>query len=370
MPHRVIRHEFIRSHSLMRVSRDARLTMALLILAVDDAGRMEASPAGLKADLYPLDDDVSKADLERWLEELIEQGCVQWYWNGPTRYLFMPNWTDHDTKRRKLDSKLPEPPPRNFPKVSETSRSLPKLDALEVGVGEGSRNRELDTGEGGTGGDGAPAPHVSGQSSEPVTTAPQGDPASSECLPGCERAPGHRKGCAKRSGPALYGWEALAPRRAAYSDPPEPDKPAPPKARRKPGTPEWAMECGEVLYAAIDGALPDDQVPQGTAVLYGREFASWKRAPPPESITLAIRFLFGLVEFESRGNRAREAGQGRFNIMSARGIREKWPGLWSAVQDELRAPAKDDLDPFRDRAEDAIDLIPRRGLHGEQQFRA
>lgn len=175
MPSRVIRHEFTRSHSLMQVSRDARLTMALLILAVDDYGRMEASPAHLKADLFPLDDDVSTQMIESWIAELASRGCVEWYslpnepkYTKPRRYLHLPQWETYFSKRRKIDSKLPAPPPDAFPKVSEMKRTASETRHDGVGGKELESEKEQETEMGGGPGEGPPEAsptglHESGQ---------------------------------------------------------------------------------------------------------------------------------------------------------------------------------------------------------------
>ena len=110
MPSRVIRGEINSSESLSRVSICAELTFTRLLTYVDDYGRGDARLAMAKAGLFPLRDEVSLEDLERWLDELGAEGCVAFYLVGGRPYLHLTGWEKHrgNTKRAKT-SRFPEP---------------------------------------------------------------------------------------------------------------------------------------------------------------------------------------------------------------------------------------------------------------------
>lgn len=122
MPSRVIRGEINRSESLSRVSMEAELTFDRLLLAVDDYGRLDARPAALKAELFPMRDSVTPAKVRRWVEELasIEDPPVRFYRVGGREYLYFPNWEKHRSKsHRSSHSRFPEPAETQPPCVPE-----------------------------------------------------------------------------------------------------------------------------------------------------------------------------------------------------------------------------------------------------------
>lgn len=111
MPSRVIRGEINRSSSMARVSPWARLTFRALLNAVDDYGRLNAEPDLLKADLHPLENDITAEMVERNVAELAADGCVVLYEVEGRPYLALPNWEKHRAGgRRSAQSKYPEPP--------------------------------------------------------------------------------------------------------------------------------------------------------------------------------------------------------------------------------------------------------------------
>jgi hypothetical protein len=107
----VIRGEINSSASLSRVSMQADLTFRALIVATDDYGRMDARPDMLKAALYPTRPEATPAKIEKWLAELVEEGCVRLYEVDGRRYLALPGWEKHRGKqRRSAESRFPASP--------------------------------------------------------------------------------------------------------------------------------------------------------------------------------------------------------------------------------------------------------------------
>lgn len=103
MPSRVFRDEFRRSGSMSLVSMPAELTFAHIILAVDDYGRMDARPSVLKAELYPMRDEVTAPEVVSWVRELaaIKDAPVLLYEVADRPYLLLVNWEEHRGKGRR-----------------------------------------------------------------------------------------------------------------------------------------------------------------------------------------------------------------------------------------------------------------------------
>lgn len=124
MPSRVIRADINSSDSLSKVSMQAELTFDRLILAVDDFGRLDARPQVLKAQLFPLRDEVKPKDVVKWVYELsaLDDAPVRLYEVGGRPYLVLTGWEKHRGKgRRATESKYPTPP-----------EAMPKTASAEI----------------------------------------------------------------------------------------------------------------------------------------------------------------------------------------------------------------------------------------------
>lgn len=108
---RTIKPEFWQHPKTAAVSRDARLLFLGLLNEADDEGRMRYSPKRLAGVLFPFDDDVTPALLDRWIGELEFAGLVQRYEVDGGSYLAVCGFSEHQRINRKTDSTLPEPPP-------------------------------------------------------------------------------------------------------------------------------------------------------------------------------------------------------------------------------------------------------------------
>lgn len=112
------------------VSAEGERTFIRLWTHCDDDGRAKDHPKLLKAQLFPLHDDVSADDVDRHLDELVRAGCIVRYRVGGERFLCVPSWSDHQKPQKKLTSKLP--PVENADEVVKptdsdtTTRPLPE----------------------------------------------------------------------------------------------------------------------------------------------------------------------------------------------------------------------------------------------------
>src|SRR5262245_18766193 len=89
---RTIEPEFSRSVSTSRVSAHARLAFEALWCYADDAGRYRYEPELLKADAFPMDEQVSAKDVDTFVAELEREACVCRYEAGGKAHLHVVNW--------------------------------------------------------------------------------------------------------------------------------------------------------------------------------------------------------------------------------------------------------------------------------------
>lgn len=104
---RSVKPELCSSETMAGVSAEAERTFVRLWTHCDDEGRAKDHPKLLKAQLFPLHDDVSAADVDRHLDELVRVGCIVRYRVGGERFLCVPSWSDHQKPQKKQESKLP-----------------------------------------------------------------------------------------------------------------------------------------------------------------------------------------------------------------------------------------------------------------------
>jgi len=98
---RMIKPEFWSSETLMRVSRDARLTFIALWNFCDDYGFCLNSTRSLIGDLYPLDEDVTEVKIKKWINELIAVSLLIPIEYKNKRLLFVKGWGEHQTVQHK-----------------------------------------------------------------------------------------------------------------------------------------------------------------------------------------------------------------------------------------------------------------------------
>jgi len=92
MPNRVIREGFLDSEAIHALSDAAECFFHRLMLAADDAGRMDGRVEILRARLFPLDLSRRASDVEKMLFECVKEGLVIPYvWDGK-RFLQISRW--------------------------------------------------------------------------------------------------------------------------------------------------------------------------------------------------------------------------------------------------------------------------------------
>lgn len=287
MPSRVIRGEINRSDSLSRVSMQAELTFDRLLTAVDDYGRLDARPAALKAELFPMRDEVTAAQVVEWVRELaaLDDPPVQLYFVNGREYLALVNWERHRGKvNRGKDSKFPKPPdlPRRSAEIRGSSSGSVRESREEC-----VESREEESAVEAT----APPAEPAGHPPDPTPLVPPSEPAAS-----AEREPPER-----RAAQPLPLWSYTAADRLIERVRGAPGGRIPPRARST-----WAAEI-----ARMPREIP--------------ELGAMER--PEERVLAAIEWLFG----------PENSGEYALVVRSGRALREKWPRIVAAAK---RARAK------------------------------
>lgn len=75
----------------------------------DDFGRGRYVSKLVKADAFPLDDEVTAAKIGRWMQALEMAGVIQAYEVEGKRYFFCVNWAKYQRLSRPTTSDIPEP---------------------------------------------------------------------------------------------------------------------------------------------------------------------------------------------------------------------------------------------------------------------
>lgn len=104
---RTVKPEFWTSEQVMECSTEARLLFIGLWNFCDDAGRHPMSPKRIKAEIFP-GDDFSASDVHRMLDELAENGLIEYYAVDDIEYFQVTGW-HHQKIDRPQPAKYPAP---------------------------------------------------------------------------------------------------------------------------------------------------------------------------------------------------------------------------------------------------------------------
>ena len=102
--------------SMGHFSRDARLLALGLISLADDDGRFIATPTAVLGYVFPLDENITPAQVRKWLRELEQPKpgdttpLVITYSHNGSRYGFFPKYRTHQRISHPQASPLPAPP--------------------------------------------------------------------------------------------------------------------------------------------------------------------------------------------------------------------------------------------------------------------
>lgn len=106
---RMIYPEFWDDAKMGRLSRDARLLYIATWGLCDDGGNFRCAPAYIRGQVFPYDDDVTIAHVDRWLAELIETGRLVPYFHQEERFANIPTFLRWQKIPRPSKWRHPEP---------------------------------------------------------------------------------------------------------------------------------------------------------------------------------------------------------------------------------------------------------------------
>lgn len=113
----------------------AQLLFTWTIPHLDDFGRITGDPKVLKAMVMPMHDDKSIADLEKAINEMIDQGLIERYVANDIPVIWYKNFENHQSGlKKRTKSKFPDNPtiPGNSEKFQELHGKAEPSEAKET----------------------------------------------------------------------------------------------------------------------------------------------------------------------------------------------------------------------------------------------
>ena len=107
---RSVKPELRTSLTVAEWPRDVRYLWVLLWGYLDDHGRGVDDARLVKADCFPLDEDLTSAVVDEWLSTIADAGPLCRYEVDGRRFMHCPNWTEHQRPSHPADSKIPPCP--------------------------------------------------------------------------------------------------------------------------------------------------------------------------------------------------------------------------------------------------------------------
>lgn len=135
MPNRLLREGITTSDKIEALSSDEEVFFYRLLVVADDYGRMDARPAILKAQCFPLRESVTFAKIEQWLSALAAKGLVVRYQSADgAPLLAVAKWEQRVRSRPKYAGPTDD---GCLPVAGQLSDSRPSDDGLGKGKGKG-----------------------------------------------------------------------------------------------------------------------------------------------------------------------------------------------------------------------------------------
>lgn len=125
-----------KSKQVSGLSIQARLLYVGLITFGDDDGRLNGDAALLRSLVFPRDEKVTVADVQKWLDEIVAATLVLKYDANGDEYLVHPHWSRYQTIRadRQKESNIPPPPDTLLPTIGQpTGNQVSAKDKIREG---------------------------------------------------------------------------------------------------------------------------------------------------------------------------------------------------------------------------------------------
>ena len=107
------------SEQVGKLSVEARLLFIGLITLGDDDGILRGNPAYLRSMIFPYDDDIDVASVEKFLKEIVDQKLIIAYEVENIKYIYHPNWLRFQKLRNDRYTPTTYPVPQSFQGGSE-----------------------------------------------------------------------------------------------------------------------------------------------------------------------------------------------------------------------------------------------------------
>lgn len=118
----------------------SRLGFTWLITHLDCEGRVDGDPAIVKSLVFPRREDITAQQMEAYIQEWANTGMVVWYESHGDRYIWYPNFEDHQIglrKDRESPSRIPPPPDGTTPESLRSDSGKNRVKLIKVNVSEG-----------------------------------------------------------------------------------------------------------------------------------------------------------------------------------------------------------------------------------------
>lgn len=130
---RLIRPEFWSDEKLARVSRDSRLLYIGMWLTSDDYGVTKGSPAWLRSQIFPYDEDIKTTRFQEWVVELEKLRRILPFTVDGEKYYYIPKFNEHQKVDKPSKTRNPAPPEGlDSRDSSETVASDPRKSSDET----------------------------------------------------------------------------------------------------------------------------------------------------------------------------------------------------------------------------------------------
>lgn len=151
---RTIKPDFFKSERIDAFKSDTvRLLFVGLWTYVDDYGRGRDDARLVRAEIFPLRDDMTTGEVEKMLVELTEHGVIARYSVGGKRYLHVTNWDEHQRVSRPTESKFPPPEdgeetPSDLDSCDTIESSMKNIEFSMVHIEPSCQEKEMEQGKG------------------------------------------------------------------------------------------------------------------------------------------------------------------------------------------------------------------------------
>lgn len=138
---RMIKPGFWTSEQLAECSRDARLIFIGIWNFCDDGGVHPASAKRVKMEVLP-GDDVTVSDVEKWIQELLEQGLLREFSHNGADFWYVTGWSHQRIDRPSYSYPGPYNEEQFVDVSSNAPRTVDEPSTLKEGKGSEVKGRE------------------------------------------------------------------------------------------------------------------------------------------------------------------------------------------------------------------------------------